>query len=449
MISQKLRSIIDAKSHLMGSTPSGIDWCIKALHPSDPLTEVRGIPDKDAVPSMFMNYQSVFTLKPADGAVGTWEFDASLLPHPVSFMYYKKVDSATTEVGNFNNSQLVGANHPAKYAAFKAFAQRWRLAYMSVTAYQDGPDLSNQGTIVVAQPPVKPGVLCPALVGDSFGYALAARKLAMYSAEDYPEFSSSQSMPNAYFNKSKEGAYVPLKLTKTCQAWHSEEDELFYGSTASQPQGPGCFVLPTVAGSPGFPITDVDRLWWHPDYTHGGNPSSDMCNDTFAHISAKNLSVATSFTFFVRCGFELQVSPTSVMAPQLKLSPQYDSKALRAYFAIARELKDAYPSDYNDLGKIWEVISSAAKAVAPALNFIPGIGPVLASAVPALAGVGDNIRAAYVNRNALSSGGVSRAASASDVANTSRAVNALVQKKVSTMASMVKKKKKQIANARR
>jgi len=135
-----------------------MDWCIKALHPSDPITEVRGIPDHSSVPSLCMNYQATFRMSPEAGATGTWSFDATLVPHPITMINFMKTDSTGIVYDCMMNPQIPGATHELKYIAFKELAQRWRLAYMSVTCYQDGPDLANQGTIVVAQNPVQPAM---------------------------------------------------------------------------------------------------------------------------------------------------------------------------------------------------------------------------------------------------------------------------------------------------
>lgn len=52
---------------------------------------------------------------------------------------------------------------------------------------------------------------------------------------------------------------------------------------------------------------------------------------------------------------------------------------MATYFRISRELKDGYPADYNDLGKILDVIKGAAKFVLPiASNFLPMLRPVSA-----------------------------------------------------------------------
>lgn len=347
------------------------------------MTEVRGIPDQSALPSLCMNYQSTFTLTPPNGAVGTWQFDGTLIPHPVCFMYYTATSSVGTGVGTLLNSQIDGATHALKFASFKALAQRWRLAYMSVTVYQDGPDLANQGTLVVAQPPVSPRArsissLTPTAPPPAFTWAgpvCAPAKVCEWTHEDMPDFTRSQAMPNAYFNKSKDGAYVPLKLTETCQDWVSEEDEICVGQFVP--------ALPASSANNGvyqlvnsltqcYPFVDLTNVWQDGNGFLKGQSTSKPLSGNWAHISARNLAVTTSYSFFVRCGIEMQVSPSSTLSPQLKLSPPYDPVALNTYFSVCRELKDGYPADYNTTGKLWGVIKDALAALDPFVNLLPG-----------------------------------------------------------------------------
>lgn len=55
--------------------------------------------------------------------------------------------------------------------------------------------------------------------------------------------------------------------------------------------------------------------------------------------------------------------PGTTLASFQRTSPVYDAMALAAYFSISRELKDAYPAEYNDLGKILGTIANVAKGV--------------------------------------------------------------------------------------
>lgn len=374
----------------MGSTPSGADWCIKALHPSDPITEVRGIPDESAVPTTFMNYQSVYTVSPAAGAAGTWSLDGQLIPNPLSFGAALYTDSVGNHAIEFVNSQLPTTSHLARISGFVEDFSRWRLAYASVTIYQDGPDLANQGTVVVCQKPVEPArfnLYCGPDAGSSVG-----RHHAFHlDANDLPNYNASQGMPNAYFGRSRDGAYIPLKLTRTHQTWHSKRDLTYQATAASltpYSTAGGCGSL-SLASSVNLTTNDMYPFLSMNDvhhYTGGGVQSiagdltSDFCNENWADFSFRNLAVTTSLSFFFRFGFEVQVDPSSVMAPHLRLSPASDPQALATYYAISRELKDAYPADYNDLGKIWDVIKSVGKVILPPLtSMIPVVGPAVSS----------------------------------------------------------------------
>lgn len=398
---------------------------MKALHPSDPLTEVRGIPDKSAVPSVFMNYQSTFSVVAPGSDV--WEFKADILPHPISFMCLQKRDTAITWAPTeYLNTQLDGATHSLKYMNFLTQAQRWRLAYMSVTVYQDAPALSDQGTIVADQSVVAP-IAAHWSSFNGTGATEARARTVMYRTEDFADFDRSQSMPNAYFSRSKEGCYMPLKLTRTCQNWRSQENSVLHASNAGYEAASGRLLLAVGPYSGYPPFTTLGNAWSDslaPDAS--GQATSDFCNDVWGHISAKNLSPTTSFTFFFRCGYEIQVQPGTPMTPHQKLSPPYDKLALETYFAIAREMKDAYPADHNDLGKIWDAISSIAKTVSPFLGMIPGIGAPLSLAVTGGANLGDGIKAAMsrVIKGTAEAGSRGSLASAADTALTKAVVNA-------------------------
>lgn len=388
----------------MGATPSGTEWCIKALHPSDPLTEVRGIPDQNAAPTMFMNFQTVTNITPTVGATGTWATNIQLIPHPVGFASYSKTDSTGTNYGEVLNSQLTGASHPEKFDTLYKTFSKWRLAYCAVTIYQDGPDLANQGTVVVCQKPVDP-LVYPVSPGNTAytSVPIAYAHAFDLNASDLPSYSASQAMPNAYFGRSREGAYVPLKLTHTHQQWHGPHD-IMYQATAS--------ALNVTNSSPNFlqmtlpmsnspysvgqyPFLSANTLHFYNIDSNNGNlagtPTSNFCNGNWADICFANMAVTTSLSLFFRFGFECQVLPTSLYSPHLKLSPPYDPTAISAYFSVARELKDGFPADFNDLGKIWGAIKDAASALSPAIEMIPGWGSAIVGAGKLAGRLGDKI----------------------------------------------------------
>lgn len=364
------------------------------------MTTALGIPDHSAVPSVLQNYQATFTITPTAGCADGWSFEMSLLPHPINFMYWATHDSITaTNTGTLLNPQLAGTSHGAKYNSLVDLAQRWRLAYMSATVYQDGPDLANQGTIVAAQHAVAArnvhfSLHLGGLPQDIFG----ACDVNTYTDEDKPDYTTAEAMPNAYFTKSKEGCYMPLKLTETCQDWVSDAHAVGLANTRLQAahnvwslSNPGVtHPWPHCTGNVG----DLDEVVVDVGLGNlAGQRTSPMLSGNVGQICARNLSSATRYAVFIRCGIELQVHPTSVLSPQMHLSPVYDSQALSTYYAIARDLKDAYPASYNSAGKIWDQISKVANAVLPTVAKlgIPIASP-LAAGLKGVVGLGDFIR---------------------------------------------------------
>jgi len=442
-----MKEMITNRNVEFGTTPNGRDWCVKALHPSDPLTDVHGIPDESSVPSLFMNYQSVYTVGPAAGATGTWFMDGQLIPNPLSFGACAIHDSVGGRFLEFVNTQVEGADHYARLASFLGQFARWRLAYAAVTIYQDGPDLANQGTVVVCQKPVDPARYNVAVLGSTATGSYGMHHAFHMEAADLPDFNRSQAMPNSYFGKSREGAYIPLKLTRTHQTWHSHRDLTLQATSATMtsydtPVGGKLHLSSNTSDeSTGlYPFLSMNDCHQYID-TGGsayveGSLTSDFCNENWADFSFRNMAVTTSLSMFFRFGFEVQVPPTSNMAPHLHLSPQCDEQAIRAYFAISRELKDAYPAEYNDLGKIWNVISSVAKAIAPALSFIPGVGPLLSAGVTMGANAGDRLKSAIQRVRNPTQGST---ASASDIELVKDAKTRITQ-------SDIKAAKKRIAN---
>lgn len=456
----------------LGATPTGSDWCLKALHPSDPLVEVRGIPDRSAAPTTFINYQTVTNITAPDfeGATDAdlWSFDASLIPHPVGFMAGSSdrhnYPGGVSTFWEILNSQLTGASHLAKYSEFRELANKWRLAYMSVTIFQDGPDLANQGSIVACQVPVDPietslsgrltSVPPPPVDGVIYGVdnLQSCKRICSLRYVDRPDFEVSQAMPNAYFSRSKDGLYMPLKLTKTCQKWHGVHDEMCIGRVGENPNQDLQFFSPSngvvtlersdTTGIADWPFLSLERAGGEvetpsrPDYDAGvpgneysvlqggtlqlwpvttitGESTSAFCNDVWGQISVRNVSPLTSFSVFVRAGFEVQVLPQSALSPYLRLSPPHDALSLDMYYKVARELKDAFPADFNITGKLWDTIKSVASrlrpfahAISPLLDGMTGV-PISTAALAAAE--------AYLSKNRIKGGkpGQSRGAAAS------------------------------------
>lgn len=406
---------------------------MKALHPASVAAEPTGIPDNSAVPTAVLSYQSSYVIRPSNGAVGTWNFSASLLPHPVDFMYTSVTDSAGTVLGSFLNTQLTGANHVGKMASWLDIAQAWRLAAMSVTIYQDGPALADQGTLTACQALIKPTVT------PAFGWvpnAQGAPSVHSYDPSDEPLYQVMQNMPNAYMGKSKEGLYAPLKLTDTCQHWKTQADLVSLSGVRAAGQAANFIpYYQTPADCGVFPHPTFGRFAWNAGAIVQNPITSPMLNEQVVHIAGNNLSVTTQFVVYIRAVLEVRCQPGTPYTPQLKLSPPHDRLALDTYFAIARDLKDAYPADFNDLGKIWNVIKGILGVAAPALKAIPVVGPALSAAAPALVAGGDALGTLI---KAASSSKVMKSSSAADVARVQKVTQAML-----TRAPKTQQKRKQ------
>lgn len=195
-----------------GSTQTGRDWCIKALHPSDPIMEVTGLPDMSAVPSTMLNYQSTVTVKCGVGATGTYSVELAMIPDATTFGHVRMTDSIGTTNTAVYNTQ-VAATLPEIVGFFVANTERHRLVYYGATVYVDAPALSNQGSIVAYQAPVVPLQVCVA-------HGAASAQLGIqFQEEDQPSYDRGIAMPNAFTGLAKEGCYMPLKLSHNHQRW--------------------------------------------------------------------------------------------------------------------------------------------------------------------------------------------------------------------------------------
>jgi len=413
LTAQKLTSVISNITQVLGDTATGKSWCAKALHPSDGLVECKGIPDKSAIPSVMINYQSTARLSAPSEATDSWNFAATMLPHPVNFGFAVPIDNdGRTPIGSpvgFLNQQLAGTTHADKMGAFMGQVERWRLAYMGVSVHFDGPALANQGSVVVNQTayaprtfcvsgPAAPGaptlteVLRPVCFNDAYNPS------TLYQGPDFPQYDKSASMPNSYTGQIKDGLYIPLKLTRTCQNWRSKSD-LVYWSQTNNVAFDSSAILPAATSNLQFPHPGLQCLAMLNGSRTGGGETSSFLNDVVAHVCGRNISVNAGLVFTFRVGIEAQVEPGSVLSPYQQVSPMYDSAALKAYFQVARELKDAYPVEYNDKGILWNVITDAARTVSKLLGTSGALGMPYAGAISHLldqgVGLAERVRSKY------------------------------------------------------
>lgn len=375
----RLRSVIDGMTANFGVTESGSAWCLKALHPSDPVTSTQGIPDGSAPSSVMMNYQSAFTLQDTTVA-STWNFDLWCMPHvvcPATCLYGTVALPSSMPSLHCYNPQIVGSNGYEKTRTFLRSAERHRLCYYSVTLVHNASATTNQGSVASCQHAcAERTIYASQAMGGGGSPITAFMPIAMYQLDDYPVYEQMQSMPGSYIGPMREGVYLPLKLTRTCQQWKDSNalrlwtgrDDYSYDITPYR-------ALPTSALTY-EPYGLVGPYMSFGSAVMGGEYTFTNMDTNCGYISGRGLSKDSSVTVYIRMGVEMQVNPLSPLAPQQTSAPPEDEVALNTYFAVARLLKDAYSADYNDRDKLWKVINTAAKTVLPAVmnTFLPGSG---------------------------------------------------------------------------
>lgn len=417
----KLRALLETKGSLVATNPGGIEWLVKALHPSDPVTTAMGVPDETSFPTVTIAYQTTHKISCPAGVTDNWDLNIDCVPdhiQPISYTVW--TGGAYNSNGFVLNPMLGGVSYSEKFGSWiKLKPVRHRLMYYGVTAVQDASALANQGTVVACQHSVDPDVFN--VVG-AIAVLPPAQKTAQkppsaaplipvacskhcraFPLAVMPSYDQAMGMPNAMMGPAKEGVYLPLRMTETSQKWQGVQDLSFVGVNITA--GGDYFgdpdyriwtesVLPDVAGyAP--PYNSVRSAYTNDSGLPRGDLIYGPANGQWGYIGFAGLSKDASIALTVRWGLEVQVLPSSILAPYQKSSPEYDPQALAAYFHISRQLKDAYPADYNDLAKLWSVIKSAAHAATP---FLAGLGPygqVAAAAIPAAIGIVDGVSARF------------------------------------------------------
>lgn len=391
--SQKLKGVIADTAVPLGTTPHGSAWATKALHPSDQITLDSGAPVGTGKPMAFLAFNNMFQVSPPAGllATDTWACDfLATARDPLCFGTYSK-----DKTGNFTGSLIhkgyfgtgldnrlmnpqvagTGATPESAYSAkrntFVSNVRKYRIAYYGVTAHVDAPALSNQGTLAATQYPVCDRSFTAGMCGLG-GLAKAYRKLKVVPFTEYPDFAGIQNLPNVYSAAAKDGCYLPLKLGEEDLEMRAVADSFFiHGDWDVTANGYVDAEGLNIGASTGLtnPLTPV------PDFSiapaSGANQTGTTalpvaCNQV-GHICFRGLDPKATIYLYVRCGFDIEVAPGSIYSPYVRNPVMEDDAAVRAYFAVSRQLKDAYPGEFNDLGEMFDLIVNTAADVLPAL----------------------------------------------------------------------------------
>jgi len=433
-MANKLGAIVEGYKIPMGTTPEGVKWAMKALHPASE-NIISGIPDGTSRPTAPWNIMATFDLtKPTGSATeSTWDADVILFSHPLIFGYYHTVHGADDYQGVWLNPAFGDHPYPDLFGEFLALAERYRQTYLGVTCTPVCSSLSNQGTITVAQYPTQPRHLThdsvwdptkgipterpstffcskkipnmnPTLLARDLKLRQAARDLeAAHSCKEtpevrvkgkkpeveepdtpqnwsyyspiieawvdyYKEVQALAQLPNTFIGQFKDGCYAPLKLSDYSLKWRNARAVMAYAGATDLL----AFELDPTLLRDAMPKTSTNSYpYVMPGYSMGnvGFPVIERSDKNIIHMSFRGLSESASAKIVIRSGFELEPMPASPITPFMRVAPESDEAALIAYGKIVRQLKDAYPEDYNSWEKLVNVIDLASKAAG---TVIPG-----------------------------------------------------------------------------
>lgn len=269
---------------MLGSTTSGSAWAYKALHPSDTVVGIGGVPDKSCLYTTFQNYMQQVSINPTEllgieitgetNATPMWSMDIIQSPHPLYPLRIRLwLDSEPTNFRDFvvyNNQlgvNLENVKNSQKFIqqlnqAFMSHYEKYRIAYQGVTINSTASDMFNQGTVTATQYtwPVtynqnfriesvldyfrsQPSGNVSMLTTGDTGELIKKMPVTAYSIDPNSLIMTMQcgsavvrdnmktydeliQMPLAYTGVAKIGVYQPLKLTDF--TWKKTDDLYYY-----------------------------------------------------------------------------------------------------------------------------------------------------------------------------------------------------------------------------
>lgn len=393
-----------------GITPSGAAWLAKAIHPSDAVFTVEGIPTLDACPTAPLNYTATYTI-PAPAAA-KWNCEVILNPSPTYFGKVITGDGAAYGTYTVRNQQLGVSSVWSEFGAAARTAhseymttvgkliQNYRLTYASVTATLSASSTQNEGSVACAQysPSVRHMATAPA-VDLTSGAALSVGTTAPLAI--YPiarrGFGELQNTPGGVAWEAKKGVYSILKLDGEFDKWRSSRDTLFIGEQLESDAEDTQYGNPSIGHVMGVHTRDFTGAGAATAYDCIVGPQGcqyfGICAGTGAtatnvptnsrallepscsnisHIKFQNLDPDASVVVTMRVGFEATVPPQSTLIGQVGAPMEYDPVALATYFGLARQMLAAYPSEYNVFGALFNVAKSLLPHAMPLIR--QGVG---------------------------------------------------------------------------
>ncbi len=400
-LSGKLGGMMEALAPVLGDTPAGSKFVMKALNPSSQLVS-DGIPDFSASQSIPWAIETLIDIEPPKHATGAdiCDFIIHLNANPIapidvmpttraaptdfssSFTYLNPILPDATPTSNPPLPAVTGlpanrwpetvattlAHFQVKLADWRRNVQWARMTHFGVTLEQSAGDDSAQGFLTAGQIQQAPTV---SIVADpTLGTNVAQE---FYEDNDFSTASNIINNTRSYSGKAKEGCYVPLNLANNFAEWKNQSTRVVTLST-------------TIGATTGvYGAQPVPQKFVA---IPNGTSNIGSMDENMGAIYIRGSVGLTSYRIRLRMGFELRGFPKCSYQPFLKDAPVYDEMAMKAYSRLKAELtQDGYPADYNMFGMLAQLFTKAAPYL---LNFAKGgLGALMGNKD---AGFGDVVR---------------------------------------------------------
>ena len=321
-------------------------------------------------------------------------------------VYTQNGASAAPAAGWLNKVNQTTACIQDAYAGFQQSYQETRLLYASLTGIQIAPSLQDQGQILATQQNLNPQQLWNNVVTTTgspvTAVAVTTINMMNYANNDFPSFGDALNMPRAQQWESRQGVYMPLHLDENFKIFKNIQTGIVnytsprFCTTLTSGTVGGAFPASTYAYSPTGAVSassTMSQIWpcYNPLLSIGSVNASTgiatmtattqpqtcmpMLSTPIGKIFIYGVNPGTTFQFKFLMGIECPTYAGSPATTHVGRSPELDPKALALFSHITlRYLSDAYPADFNFLGKFGDFLGKIKDYAIKALPTIAQAG---------------------------------------------------------------------------
>lgn len=420
------RAKLEQRIRALGVSPEGEAWLEKALYPPGDQTSVS-IPDSTWVPRMRIDSRPLTTISAHTTLPSGAAWDCLILAPPgdVTAAVIMTAPAGTnwsSTTAPANRSVRILSNLPSslgsgviktyecgvRVAAGTSTAnqrtsvsspmrvQKFRSTYRGITLHNTSSSLYNGGTLLAAQ-------FAPGDCDEHLGFATRDAVLRFFVEKvfDVPltDDAITQMCPGAVATEARNGTFLPLRLLGPVQPFVREAPsigQILYTDNLQAETTVAVSNAGTLASAKSFPVgfsswsgAGTFYPWWVGELAaiSGKIDDTGFDNTAFGIISLRGVPYEASFSLQCYVGLEAVLDTESPFRSIMMSPPQYDPRAVQAYYDIVTSMPFAYPASYNAFGLLLPALASAVKAIAPtvmpviksvASAVLPGVGAQLA-----------------------------------------------------------------------